>query len=446
MMGKTRDKPDSRSLFENQLKEPLAARMRPATPREVLGQDHLLGEGCALRNAIDRGEIPSMILWGPPGSGKTTIGRLIANTAARHFEPFSAVTQGIPRVREIIDEAQKRIHREGRGTILFCDEIHRFNKAQQDAFLPWVEEGVITLVGATTENPSFEVNSALLSRVHVYVLRSLEAEHIAILVQRAFDHEADPSRTWTVDPAALQMFVRYADGDARRAINAVEQVIEELATTGDGSVGVSATRLESILARRMPRYDKSGEEHFNLISALHKAVRGSDVEGALYWLARMIGAGEEILYIARRVVRMAVEDIGLADPRALSVAVAAKDAYHFLGSPEGDLAVAEAVVYLATAPKSNKVYTAWAEATRAAQEHPNEPVPLHIRNAPTGLMKDLGYGKEYRYDHDEGGLAAGQEYLPDPLHGSRWYTPEDVGFEKTIRERLEWWRKQREPE
>jgi putative ATPase len=432
------------TLFGGGAREPLAARMRPRSLDQFLGQEHLLGEGQPLRLAIDGGDVHSMILWGPPGCGKTTLARLLATQSDKHFVPFSAVTEGIPRVREVIAEAKQRSAYEGRGTILFCDEIHRFNKAQQDAFLPWVEDGVVTLVGATTENPSFEINSALLSRVQVFVLQPLEERHLDSLVERALQIEEARAAQVAFTPEARATLVRHADGDARKVLNMVEQVIDVATRERDvGASEISTVALESILARRMPRYDKAGEEHYNLISALHKAVRGSDVDGALYWLARMIDGGEDVLYIARRVVRMAVEDIGLADPRALSVALAAKDAYHFLGSPEGDLAVAQAVVYLATAPKSNHVLQAWGDATSAAREHPNEPVPLHLRNAPTSLMKELRYGAGYRYDHAEGGFAPGQVYLPEALQDQTWYDPSGAGFEKTIKERLDWLREQR---
>ncbi len=421
---------------------PLAHRMRPEKLEAFLGQEHLLGPGKPLRDTIERGAVGSMVFWGPPGSGKTTLARLVANYTDRAFESFSAVTEGVPRVREIIKEAQQRREFEGRGTILFCDEIHRFNKAQQDAFLPWVEEGVITLIGATTENPSFELNSALLSRLRVFVLEPLESQHIRAIIDGALRCLGKDASEFVFAEDAIDLLVRHADGDARRALNATEAVAQHVQSLGPSSEAtVSADLVESVLERRLARYDKSGEEHYNLISALHKAVRGSDVEGALYWLARMIDGGEDPLYLTRRVVRMASEDIGLADPRALSIALAAKDAYHFLGSPEGELAIVEAVIYLATAPKSNRTYEAWSRAQQAAREHPAEPVPLHVRNAPTGLMKELGYGKGYRYDHAEGGLAAGQEYLPEVLRGARWYEPTSHGFEKTVAERLERWAK-----
>ena len=419
--------------------------MRPETLEGFLGQDKLLAPGKPLREAIERGAIGSMVLWGPPGSGKTTLARLLAKYTDKAFEVFSAVTEGVPRVREIIRDAERRRTVEGRGTILFCDEIHRFNKAQQDAFLPSVEQGVITLIGATTENPSFELNSALLSRVRVFVLEPLEPQAIRSIIERGFRRlgaDARRERSPELSGEALDLLVRHADGDARRALNATEALWEHLQTDADAvAEPLGAAVVAGVLERRMAFYDKSGEQHYNLISALHKAVRGSDVDGALYWFARMVDGGEDVLYIARRVVRMAVEDIGLADPRALTITLAAKDAYHFLGSPEGELAIAEALIYVAMAPKSNKAYEAWAAAQQAARDFPAEPVPLHIRNAPTGLMKHLGYGRGYRYDHAEGGHAAGQEYLPEALRGTKWYEPTDAGFEKTLAERLAWWKK-----
>jgi len=422
---------------------PLAHRLRPQSLADFLGHEQLLGAGKPLREAIEGGTIGSMVLWGPPGCGKTTLARLLAHYTAKEFVTFSAVTEGVPRVREIIRDAEHRRRAEQRGTILFCDEIHRFNRAQQDAFLPSVETGVITLIGATTENPSFELNSALLSRLRVFVLQPLSAEAIGAIIAGALRQLATERRNVPeLAPEALELLVRHSDGDARRALNATEAVVSHLARR-TRTAPVPAAEVATILERRLAQYDKSGEQHYNLMSALHKAVRGSDADAALYWFARMVEGGEDLLYIARRVVRMAVEDIGLADPRGLSIALAAKDAFDFLGSPEGDLAIAEAIVYLATAPKSNRVYAAWGEAQQAARDHPAEPVPLHIRNAPTRLMKDVGYGEGYRYDHAEGGHAAGQQYLPDALRDARWYEPGDSGYEKTVAERLAWWRKRR---
>jgi putative ATPase len=422
---------------------PLAHRLRPATLAEFLGHDELLAPGKPLREAIETGTIGSLVLYGPPGCGKTTLARLLAQHTNKAFVTFSAVTEGVPRVREIIREAEERRRSEQRGTILFCDEIHRFNRAQQDAFLPSVESGVITLVGATTENPSFELNSALLSRVRVFVLKPLAPSAIRAIVERALrelEREAAGAPELTSD--ALDLLVQHADGDARRALNATEAVLAHHSRAA-ASEPVTAAEVSAVLEKRIAQYDKSGEQHYNLMSALHKSVRGSDVDAALYWFARMVEGGEDLLYVARRVVRMATEDIGLADPRGLQVALAAKDAYHFLGSPEGELAIAEAIVYLATAPKSNRVYGAWGAALDAARQHPAAAVPLHIRNAPTRLMKEWGYGAGYRYDHDESGHAAGQHYLPDALRDVRWYSPSDAGYEKTLAERLAWWAKRR---
>lgn len=425
--------------------EPLAARIRPRSLEEFVGQEHLLAPGRPLGDAIRRGDVGSTIFWGPPGSGKTTLAGLIARYTERHFVAFSAVTEGVPRVREIIMEARERLAA-GRGTILFCDEIHRFNRAQQDAFLPHVERGTITLIGATTQNPSFELNAALLSRARVYVLEPLAPEDLRSVMNRAIsDHEHGLGELeLTLEESAAELLAVQADGDARRVLTVLEAAAQQVGQGGTLTPGLIA----EVLARRVPAYDKSGEGHYNLISALHKAVRGSDPQGALYWLARMIEGGEDPLYIARRVVRMAAEDIGLADPQALAVAIAARDTYQFLGSPEGELAIAQAAVYLATAPKSNRIYTAWSAALSAARDTPAAPVPLHIRNAPTGLMKSLGYGRAYQYDPDAPDGYAGQEFLPDEVAGSTFYRPGEYGFEKKIAERLAWWaglRASREP-
>jgi putative ATPase len=420
---------------------PLAARMRPRTLAEFRGQTHLLGEGRALRAMITAGRPGSMILWGPPGSGKTTLARLVAEETGLTFVSLSAVTEGIPRVRQVMAEADQRMKATGRRTVLFCDEIHRFNKAQQDAFLPHVEAGTVILIGATTENPSFEVVRPLLSRAPVYVLEALDVADVRGILEEALS-DADRglgASGVTADAEALDFLAAAADGDARRALGALEAAAG-LAGEG-GAIGVEVAR--EALQHRFAVYDKGGEEHYNLVSALHKSIRGSDPDGALYWLARMVEGGEDPLYVARRLVRIAVEDVGLADPNALDVVVAARDAYHFLGSPEGDLALASAAVYLATAPKSTRVYEAWSAALGAARETPAAPVPLHIRNAPTALMKELGYGSGYRYDPATEHGVADQRYLPDGLEGVRFYRPGRFGFEKTIGERLEWWAKRR---
>ncbi|MFW6078792.1 MAG: replication-associated recombination protein A [Gemmatimonadota bacterium] len=425
---------------------PLAARMRPTTLEEFVGQEHLLGPGKALREAIERDELGSVILWGPPGTGKTTLARIIAERTRAAFVRFSAVTEGVQRVREIIAQAETRRRANGRPTILFCDEIHRFNRAQQDAFLPHVEAGTVTLIGATTQNPSFEVNGALLSRSRVFVLEPLAASDLDRILRRAL---ADGIRGLgdaglEFDDDALALIAHAADGDARRALNALEAAAGLVPAEGERRV--TREIAQEAVQRRFARYDKSGEEHYNLISALHKSIRGSDPQGALYWLARMLDGGEDPLYLARRLVRIASEDVGLADPQALPIAIAARDAYHFLGSPEGELALAEAAVYLATAPKSNRIYAAYRRALEAARATPGEPVPLEIRNSPTGLMEELGYGEGYRYDFDEETHYAPQEYMPETVRGRGFYEPSRFGFEKRIAERLRWWAEQRQRE
>jgi putative ATPase len=424
------------SLFERKSQQPLAARMRPRTLDEIVGQRHLLAPGKPLRDAIEKGSVGSMVFWGPPGSGKTTIARVIAQYTDREFVSFSAVTEGVPRVREIVGEAEGR-RRMGRGTILFADEIHRFNKAQQDAFLPHVEAGTITLIGATTENPSFEINGALLSRVRVFVLQALTPEDLRALIARALSDTDRGLGDWDleVDQEAVELISTEADGDARRALTVLEAAAEHVGRGGRVTVDVAKDALQL----RFAKYDKGGEETYNMLSVFHKSLRGSDPQGALYWMARMIEGGADPMTIFRRSIAMAAEDIGLADPEALKLAVAARDAFHMLGPPEGYLPLAQMVVYLATAPKSNSSMVALRAALEAAREHPAEGVPLHVRNAPTGLMKELGYGAGYQYAHDSPEAYIPQEYLPDRLRGSRFYEPGPFGFEKEIAKRLAWW-------
>jgi putative ATPase len=422
---------------------PLAERMRPRTFDEFVGQADLLAPGKPLREAIERDLLQSIILWGPPGTGKTTLARIIADITKARFISFSAVLSGIKEIRDVMSEAQRIRRTTGRRSIVFIDEIHRFNKAQQDAFLPRVEAGDIVLIGATTENPSFEVNAALLSRSKVFVLHGLTADEIAGILTRALD---DPERGLgrepvSVDADALHAMAMYANGDARSALNLLElSVASAPAASGtDAGRRVDVARVEQAIQRRALLYDKSGEEHYNLISALHKSMRNSDPDAAVYWLARMVEAGEDPLYIARRLVRFASEDIGNADPAALTVTVAAKDAVHFMGMPEGNTALAQAAIYLATAPKSNAVYEAYSRAAEDAQRDVAEPVPLHLRNAPTKLMKDLAYGKDYKYAHDEADAIADMTCLPPALAGRKYYEPKERGFEKEIKRRLDGW-------
>lgn len=416
---------------------PLATRMRPRSLDEFQGQEHLLGDGMPLRRLIERDAVGNTILWGPPGTGKTTLVRIIANNTRSVFIPFSAVTEGVPRIREVVRQAEALRKSSGRPSILFVDEVHHFSRSQQDTFLPHVEAGTITLIGATTQNPSFELNGALLSRASVYVLEPLEPRHI-----RAILHEAvrDAERglggvDLDVEEDAYQALAEQVDGDARRALNALE-IAAELA----GSGGVVTLDLASrALQQRLPRYDKSGEEHFNLISAFHKSVRGSDPHAAMYWLARMLEAGEQPRYILRRLAAIASEDVGLADPQALPITMAALQSFEFLGPPEGYLPIAEATIYLATAPKSNRSYAALKQAMQAARKTPAEPVPMHLRNAPSGLLAELGYHQGYQYPFDRPEHYSPQDYLPDALDGLEVYTPSSFGFEKKIAERLAWW-------
>ena len=436
---------DGVELFEQAAREgrreaaPLAERMRPQVLDEFVGQSHLLGPGRLLRVAIESGDLHSMILWGPPGTGKTTLASLLAGHAKAHFSPFSAVLTGVKEVRGLIGEAEQRLTLHGQRTILFVDEIHRFNKAQQDAFLPHVERGTVTLIGATTENPSFEVISALLSRCRVYVLERLTESDLETIVRRAV---ADADRGLgrlglQLDPDAVAAIVALSEGDARTALNILEVAARLLGATRRERGAPPRLTVESIREASQKKallYDKAGEEHYNLISALHKSVRDSDPDATLYWLARMLEAGEDRLFV------MASEDIGLADPQALAITLAAKDAYDFLGTPEGELALAEAAVYLACAPKSNAVYTAFDKARADVHARPAEPVPHHLRNAPTRLMTDLGYGAGYQYAHDAPDAIVAQEHLPAALRGRTYYHPVPRGFEQDIRARLERWR------
>jgi len=419
---------------------PLAERMRPRTFDELVGQEELLAPGKPLREAIERDLLQSLILWGPPGSGKTTLARIIAETTRARFIAFSAVLSGIKEIRDVMSAAEQLRKTSGRRTIVFIDEIHRFNKAQQGAFLPRVEAGDIVLIGATTENPSFEVNAALLSRSKVFVLRGLTADEVQLILERAL---ADPDRGLgreqaAVEPGALRAMAQHANGDARVALNLLELSVAA-APIDERGRHVDVSRVEQAIQRRALLYDKAGEEHYNLISALHKSMRNSDPDAAVYWLARMLEAGEDPLYIARRLVRFASEDIGNADPQALTVAVAAKDAVHFIGMPEGNTALAQAALYLATAPKSNAVYEAYARAAEDAHRDSAQPVPLHLRNAPTKLMKDLAYGKDYRYAHNEPDAVADMSCLPPALEGRRYYEPTERGFEVEIKRRLDGW-------
>ena len=412
---------------------PLAERMRPRTLDEVVGQQHLLGAGKPLRTAFESGEPHSMILWGPPGVGKTTLARLMADGFNAEFMALSAVLSGVKDIRDAVERATLIRSNSGRRTILFVDEVHRFNKSQQDAFLPHVESGLFTFIGATTENPSFEVNNALLSRAAVYVLKALDDTDLKTLIARALEKELPGL---SVSPEAQDMLVMSADGDARRLLNNLEIAAQAAQTAGERTIDVH--RLRETLGDVMRRFDNKGDNFYDQISALHKSIRGSDPNGALYWLARMLDGGCDPRYIARRLIRMAVEDISLADPKGTQLAIEAAEAYERLGSPEGELALAQAAVYLACAPKSNAVYNAYNAVRAFVKTDGSRPVPMHLRNAPTKLMKDLGYHQGYRYAHDEpGAFAAGEIYLPEGLEGMKWYEPTDRGLEARIRTKLE---------
>ena len=430
---------------------PLADRMRPRHLAEFAGQEHVVGKDCLIRKAIEQDRIFSMILWGPPGCGKTTLARIVANETDSHFVHFSAVLSGVKEIRAVIERArdQQKLYR--KRTILFVDEIHRFNKAQQDAFLHHVESGLITLIGATTENPSFEVIAPLLSRCRVITLNMLSETDLTAIIENALaDEERGLGRmNIRLEAQALAYLLRIADGDARTTLNNLDVVSSlvvsgEYAFSADRPSPISLQDLENALQKKALMYDKAGEEHYNLISALHKSLRGSDPDAALYWLARMLSAGEDPLYIARRMVRFASEDVGNADTNALTVTMNAMEAFRFLGHPEGELALAQAAIYLATAPKSNSIYAAYGKVQQVIKDSGSLPVPLHIRNAPTGLMKALGYGKDYKYAHNYENAYAPQDYLPDEIKGQRFYAPTDRGYERTIKQRLEKWRELKE--
>ena len=416
--------------------QPLAARMRPRGLTDYVGQQHLVGEGKPLRRAVEENQLHSMILWGPPGVGKTTFARLLAEQTSAYFETLSAVAAGVKDIRSAVDAARERLEMNGQETLLFVDEVHRFNKSQQDAFLPHIEEGTVIFVGATTENPSFELNSALLSRTRVYVLRDLEEADLVALLRRALEAEDGLNSAVSVSDEVLGMMARAADGDARRALNSLEVGADLARDEGDGKPVIDETVLGEVLQTSLRRFDKGGDVFYDQISALHKSVRGSDPDAALYWMCRMLDGGCDPLYIARRLVRIASEDIGNADPRALSLSMEGWQVQERLGSPEGELTLAQVVTYLALAPKSIGVYRAFNECMALVRKDQDRPVPVHLRNAPTKLMKEQGYGAEYRYAHDEPeAFAAGESYMPEALHGTRFYEPELRGLEQKLAEK-----------
>jgi len=439
--------PEDSFLIQKQ--SPLAARMRPQNLDEFVGQEHLVGEGRVLRKLIDSDQIPSMILWGPPGSGKTTLAYVISQVTKSNFIPISAVSSGVADLRKAVDEARERLERTGQRTILFIDEIHRFSKSQQDAILPYVENGTITLISATTENPSFEVISPLLSRSRVYTLNALTDAQVKEIVLRSISDEDRGlgKLNVDVDHDALEFLINTANGDARSALNTLEMATMSVSPGASGRRKINLKTIEEAFQHRALLYDRAGDQHYDIISALHKSLRGSDPDAALYWLGRMLESGEDPLYVARRLIRFASEDVGMADPQALVVAMAGQQAVHFVGLPEGNLALAQVVVYLATAPKSNSLYTAYGRVQEDIEKTRNDPVPLHLRNAPTSLMKNLGYGKDYKYPHDNPAhFVPGEKYLPDKLQGKRYYFPSEQGLEKIIKERIrQLWGNKKEP-